>query len=81
MRQSMPVNLDKKKVDGEMHGNKGENEKTNLPFHKDMTPAAAQVDGQFGSTMYSLKQKHPEPKYIVSNYNTNNNLNHGRHED
>tara|TARA_B110000285_G_C15036855_1_gene569757 strand:+ start:697 stop:837 length:141 start_codon:yes stop_codon:yes gene_type:complete len=46
-----------------------------------MKPAAAQVDGQFGSTMYSLSKKHPEPKYIASNYNTNNDLNHGRHED
>ena len=55
VRSSMPGPHDKKIVDGEMSGNKGENEKTNLPFSKDLTPAAAQVDGQYGSTIYSLK--------------------------
>ena len=77
----MPGPHDKRIVDGEMSGNKGENERTNLPFSKDLTPAAAQVDGQYGSTIYSLKQRGADPKYIASNYSTNCNINHGRHED
>jgi hypothetical protein len=55
VKASNPGPNDKKIVDGEMNGNKGENERTNLPFDKNKIPAAAQVDGQFGTTMNSLK--------------------------
>ena len=71
----------KKKVDGEKVDSKGYNEHSNLPFSHDQTPSIAIVDGLYGKTLNSLKQRKADPKYIVANLNENNGLNKERNED
>ena len=71
----------KKKVESEKTEVKGYNEHSNLPFSNEQTPAIAIADGLYGSTLYSLKQRRTDPKYIVSNLKENNSLNKERNVD